>query len=353
MTEINYSNFDLADFAANEDFVSWVIHPDEQNEAFWSNWRKKNPEKTKMLHEARLLVLLMKSRQVRMHDDQKEVLWKRIQEVTVDKEQQLEQRQKMLSDQQPGFPFFKVAASIAFILFSALAVYIFNWSSVNNQIVENPKGKKSMVYLEDGTKVWLNSDSKLSYSKSYTGKDSRTVELEGEAFFDVAENPEKPFIVKTSDLQIIVLGTAFNVKAFPSEKQIETTLVRGRVKLEVNNDQRTILNPNEQAIYLRDSDKISVSPVQAEKIISWKEGELLFEDLAFSEIELALERWYGVEIILKNEAGAKCRFSSRFQNEPITKVLDLLKATSNIEYVINGKTITINGSLCHDITNSR
>jgi transmembrane sensor len=194
----------------------------------------------------------------------------------------------------------------------------------------------------------------LSYANSFAGEANRTVELEGEAFFDVAEDKTRPFIVKTGDLQIRVLGTAFNVKAFKGDKLSETTLLRGKVEVGVNNtDDRTILKPEQQAVYARDLKKISVSTVQSEKIALWKEGALVFDNTPFSEMEIALERWYGVEIILTDESGSNCRFSSQFQNEPIIKVLELLKATSGIEYLINGNTITINGSLCQELTNSQ
>ena len=354
MRQLDYSKFDLADFAADEYFVTWVIHPNERSDSFWTVWQVENPEKGKVIHEARLLVLLMQSRKVRMHENQKELLWDRIHQETIGeiKEPQVVKLKKTFTFIQ------KIAAAIIVFVLASAVVYLLNiGQNSSNQIAQNPKGKKSVIYLEDGTKVWLNADSKISYSSSFEGKKERVVELEGEAFFDVAEDKTKPFIVKTTDLQVRVLGTAFNVRSFREEKKIETTLLRGRV--EVNRNKKSsaagtvILEKNQQAVFSKDSDVISVLAVKPYDIATWKDGVMVFDNTPFSEMTISLERWYGVEIKLKDESSKNCRFSTTFHNEPITKVLELLKASSGMDYEIKGKTIMIYGSLCQEENRTR
>lgn len=347
---MDYAGFDIADFAADEHFVSWVLHPDEQSDAFWNRWSAEHPEKSKILYEARLLVLLMNSRRLRLEDDQKENLWDAIQQKAFEGEELLQEEPEAVPQNRFTL-WWKVAASVALIV---AATYFFPFNLTSSQtIVHNPKGKKSVLYLPDGTKVWLNAESRLSYPESFEKLSVREVELEGEAFFDVTENKAQPFIVKTSQLQVKVLGTAFNVKSYENQNTIETTLVRGLVMIELNentSDQHPekpiFLKENEQAVYSTVSKELSLHKIKTEPVTDWKEGKLSFVNRPFSEIERELERWYGVEIILENETSSACRFSTTIENEPINKILELFRTTSGITYEIQNNTIRINGNLC-------
>lgn len=342
MQKTDYSNFDLGDFAADEYFVEWVLRPDQQSDTFWSQWQSEHPSQEKILHEARLTVLLMQSRKIRMHESQKENLWQRIQQETTE---------KVSSENKSNSRFFMYAAAACFTLVAFVfggMVYMNRDAGSHEVIAKNAPGKTSVIYLEDGTKVWLNADSKLSYQESFQNASTRIVRLEGEAFFDVAEDKTKPFIVQAQHLQVKVLGTAFNVRAFSNENKIETTLLRGRVEASSlkDNGAPVLLSPNQQAVWDEKSQRLLVQEVDADKIASWREGVLIFDNTPFAEVKVSLERRYGVTITLEDEQSLQCRFSGVVKNEPINEVLALLQTTSKITYEIKGTAVTVKGSLC-------
>jgi transmembrane sensor len=354
---MDYSTYDIADFAADEFFVSWVLRPDEESDVFWSVWQETHPEKDKIMHEARLLVLLMNSRRFRVEEDRKEQLWQNIQQQAFSAnpgpgetphQTGVETRRK---SHRPYSFWYKVAAVL--VMMAGLFYTTYNFSDSDGQVVtENSKGKKSIIYLPDGTKVWLNAESRITYPSAFKDLDVREVSLEGEAFFDVTENKDKPFIVKTSRLQLKVLGTAFNVKSYSNENTIETTLLRGKVMIEVQDTgdgpvaNSMVLTENQQAVYSTVLNQLSRSQVRADSVASWREGKLVFVNKPFAEIETELERWYGVEIIRQDKTGGDCRFTTSIENEPITKILELFRATSDVTYEINDNTITLKGNIC-------
>jgi transmembrane sensor len=349
---MDYSNFDIADFAADRFFVSWVLSPDEHSDIFWNQWNADHPHKSKVIYEARLLVLLMNSRRLKTSDERKESMWESIQSRAFAEEttgQQDTKRQEGFRMQKHWMKF----AAAFFAVAISLSVYYSNLFSSGLTIVENRKGEKSILYLPDGTKVWLNAESRISYPESFENTAVREVALQGEAFFDVMENKEKPFIVKTSQLQVKVLGTSFNVRSYENQQTIETTLVHGSVMIELNEkasavrtEEPILLKENERAIYSTVSKKMSLQAVKAESETSWRVGKLTFVNKPFYEIEEELERWYGVEIHLEEESSASCRFSTTIENEPINKILELFKTTSGIAYEMDDKTIVIKGKLC-------
>lgn len=351
---MDYSDFDIADFAADRFFVSWVLSPDENSDRFWNQWCAAHPDKSKAIYEARLLVLLMNSRRLKMSDERKESMWESIQSQAFGEEQQqAEAISETRTSRWSGSFFLKVAA--VFLLIVMVGYYGgTSFLSSGLTVVKNRKGEKSILYLPDGTKVWLNAESSISYPESFENSPVREVALDGEAFFDVTENKAKPFIVKTSQLQVKVLGTSFNVRSYKDQSTVETTLVHGSVMIELNdakpqagNDQPILLKENEQAIYSTVSRTMSLHSIKAETATAWRVGKLSFANKPFYEIEEELERWYGVEILLEDEESASCRFSTTIENEPINKILELFKATSGIAYEIDNKTIVIKGSLCN------
>jgi transmembrane sensor len=349
----DYSAFDTTDFAADEFFICWTLHPDEESDAFWSLWQEAHPGKNKVLHEARLLVLLMESRPFRMEDVGKEQLWQKIQPLTFSGNPSQELPAHHAIQTKPKIYlrsfWYKVAAILVMMagFFYSTREHFQNDGQV---LAENSKGKKSIIYLPDGTKVWLNAESRITYPSAFKDLDVREVYLEGEAFFDVTENKDKPFIVKTSRLQLKVLGTAFNVKSYSNENTVETTLLRGSVMIEVDEDgplvNSMLLKENEQAVYSTVLNQLSLSRVEARSVVSWKEGKLIFVNKPFSEIETELERWYGVEIITEDRTEGDCRFTTSIENEPITKILELFRTTTDVTYEINDNTITLKGNIC-------
>jgi transmembrane sensor len=209
--------------------------------------------------------------------------------------------------------------------------------------------KQSFIVLEDGTRVWLNVASTLRYADSFKDKAIREVYLEGEAFFDVAEDKKKPFIVSTSGVSIKVLGTAFNVRSYPQDASVETTLLRGKVTVQSqeNDVVPVVLAPNEKAVFTKKSKSIVSEKIgNADTYTAWKEGIIVFDDKPFSYILETLERWYGVRIIMEDEHSMNCTFSARFKNKTLQEVLEIFKTTESINYSMEENHVMITGKLC-------
>ncbi|MCK4361622.1 MAG: FecR family protein, partial [Bacteroidales bacterium] len=208
-------------------------------------------------------------------------------------------------------------------------------------------GEKAKVVLSNGTKIWINSGSSLKYPDVFTGKNPE-VFLEGEAFFDVSHNRNKPFIVTTSLIQVEVLGTEFNISSYPDDETIETTLVTGTVKITSKNaksklgKENYILKPNEKATFSKNNNTIVVDEVITKYYTSWKDGRLYFNNETFEKIAKRLERWYDLEIKLTGSELKYNRYTCVVnKDKTIEHVLNLLNICTPIEYSIEGKTITI------------
>jgi transmembrane sensor len=233
--------------------------------------------------------------------------------------------------------------------------------------ISAPIGSKSKITLPDGTQVWLNAGSTISYSGNFN-KVNRDIELEGEAYFDVVKNKNLPFIVKTNDIRVKVLGTAFNIKAYPDEGSAETTLVRGSLIVENNSKnnkvQRTVLSPNQRAtfiksqgkVFLTETEKKSLREEKVEKVegtillskkvdtevfTAWKDNRLIIRNESFESLVLRLERWYGVQIQIKNDEIKNYHFNGTIENETIQDVLEIIKYTLPIKYSIQHNIIAI------------
>jgi len=203
-----------------------------------------------------------------------------------------------------------------------------------NEIVV-PKGQMSEFVFGDGTHVWLNSGSTLRVPANPQA-DIREAYLEGEAFFDVAKNPERPFLVHTINLDVKVLGTSFNIQAYPDALNMETTLVEGRVEI-LNKNQIKLAELNKgELLSFSKSDKIGkIEVVDTTPYYAWRDGKMVFKDKPLGDIAKQLERWYNVKINFKDESLKSFRFSGTIlKNKPFDQVLQAIKLTAPIRYEI-------------------
>ncbi|MDR3694848.1 FecR domain-containing protein [Mucilaginibacter sp.] len=239
-------------------------------------------------------------------------------------------------------------------------------NSQPNEIIA-PKSGFSKVQLPDGSRVWLNAGSKLAYNVDY-GSQFRKVSLSGEAFFDVVKDPQHPFIVTTSTIRIKVLGTEFNVRSYNNDKTSEAALVRGRIELTVlkNPEKKIILKASEKLTiinYENAPDKVSAQASSGEVAAEiplialsrihqakqdtlpsealWLDNILAFDAEDFESIAVKLQRRYDVNIVFKNDAVKRLRFTGRFQNESIDKALKALQSTAYFHYKIDNNQIII------------
>ncbi|MFO7829599.1 MAG: FecR domain-containing protein [Bacteroidales bacterium] len=242
------------------------------------------------------------------------------------------------------------AAGLITLIASAVLVYflIYTPGSIDQMAMiekENPRGQRSELLLPDGSKVWLNAESKITFPKEFT-QENRIVILQGEAYFDVIKS-EQPFIVKTNSIDIEVLGTGFNVLAYPCDETITTTLVNGRVsvkRIDTDNEkvQKAILTPNHQAVYYKNEDRFVLDQVDVLKFTSWKQGKLIFDNVPIIDLVNSLERWYNVDFLIQDNLSYKYNYTLTITDESITEVMNLIqKTTPNINISINGGVIEI------------
>ena len=199
-----------------------------------------------------------------------------------------------------------------------------------------PRGGEFSLELADGTRVWLNTESKLRYPVAFTG-DERRVEMDGEVYFEVAKNREKPFVVTVNGVDIRVLGTSFNVSAY--QEDVVTTLVTGKVQLK-KGDEQVVLLPNQQAIW--SDDKFKVKQVDARNYVLWKEGIFYFEDVDLETILDDMARWYNVTIFYVNPTLKKMKFSVEIKRyEDINEILRRIEQTKRVKFEIKDRTINV------------
>ena len=234
--------------------------------------------------------------------------------------------------------------------------------------VTTREGSRTNLYLPDGTRVWLNAASRITYAKDFGGAGGREVTLSGEAFFDVTHNPAKPFVIHTTRVDIKVLGTSFNVKSYPTEKTTETVLVHGSIEVDIHNkaNKTVILKPNEKLVVDNDDGanvlprtvvrhgasliphlpvtilKPNYEPTTGAMIeTSWVDNKLIFQDEHFDELARQMERWYGVSIRFARPELEQLQFTGSFQQETIRQALDALKLTATFNYNLSGNQISI------------
>jgi transmembrane sensor len=238
-----------------------------------------------------------------------------------------------------------------------------------SEVVARP-GSRSRMVLPDGTQVWLNAESRITYQHHFNTR-QREVNLEGEAFFDVTHDAQRPFIVHTSGIDIKVLGTAFNVKSYAADETIETTLLRGSIEVVKKNDPaapKVILRPHEKLVFnkpefgssedvtsgqptlpavVRQQPGISITmlprnkPDSIIKETSWLYNKLNFDGDSFEELATKMERWFDVRITITNEKLKKFRLKGSFEHETIRQALEALRIATPFEYEVKGREITI------------
>ena len=200
--------------------------------------------------------------------------------------------------------------------------------------IVSPHGARTHFHLPDGSQGWLNSGSRLKYETTFP--ENRNIQLIGEAWFDVTRNDKKPFVVSTANLDVLVLGTKFNVAAFPDEKATEVVLQEGKVKVNGYNGTFTVdMKPDEKFTYNKDLQSGTIQAVNADQFSSWKDGLLVFRNEPLSEVLKRIGRWYNVEFVLTDPEIAKFRYRATFQEEQIEEVIRLISLTAPIKYSFN------------------
>ncbi|GAA4311785.1 FecR family protein [Compostibacter hankyongensis] len=259
-------------------------------------------------------------------------------------------------------PHISALAAGFLLLLAASGVYVvrrYEKAALKNEITTD-NGSRTAVVLPDGTRVRLNVHSRLQYPDRFTDG-SRVVTLEGEGFFEVKKDPSHPFIIRVNDAVVRVLGTSLNVKAYPEDDRVETTLISGKVAVDLNDDDQReiILKPNQKITLYRKRreepavaakkdaviplHRFDVSDVHPRDTLTeiplaetaWTENTLTFDQKPLGQLSHDLERWYGVKIIFKNDLYRQQLFTGTFKNQPINEVMHALQLSSDFHYRID------------------
>lgn len=205
--------------------------------------------------------------------------------------------------------------------------------------ISTPRGGQYQVLLPDGTRVWLNAASSLRFPVAFTGKD-RNVELNGEAYFEVAKNAAKPFKVKTNHQQVDVLGTHFNINAYADEDFTKTTLLEGKVSISRGQEQ-VYLNQGQQTLNVAGQTLKAKKVKDVTEAVAWKNGLFMFEQESIFTIMNKISRWYNIEVTYKGDLRGQ-RYSGNISKfEEVTEVLKTMELTGTIQFKIEGRRIIV------------
>lgn len=258
----------------------------------------------------------------------------------------------------------RIAASVALIFGAAYFVqlHFYKEAPLTYTTKTTDHGQRLTFVLDDGSKVKLNAGSTITFPEKFEGG-AREIELSGEAFFEVKRDPERPFIVSTGNINTKVLGTSFNVSAFP-DQDIVVTVSSGKVQVSATADYPSsgkssdnqpvdgvILTTGQQATYYISNKHLTRREVILDQIIGWKDGILRFNETPLGEVAEILQRWYNVNIRFDNNLLTTCTVTSTFKGESIEDVLDELKFIFKLNYTIDGREVAISGKGCEQNVN--
>ncbi|KAA0992796.1 FecR family protein [Dyadobacter aurulentus] len=358
-----YKTYSVEDYLADEKFIDWVNSPDREADAFWAGIIAAYPAQKQTIRQAKQITRQL-SEAASSPVDKSDVreIWQQI-DTKIATHRPAGRQQPMPRS------LWLTAASVILMLGLGWAIYD---SAVSEKALgyeklvrtaENPlkevtnTGAKTLaVTLPDGSRVFLATNSKLSYSKDFTQK-TRDVYLSGAAFFDVSKNPEKPFIVYANELVTKVLGTSFSIKAFDTDSRVTVAVKTGRVSVFANRhradvDPETkgiILIPNQQADFQRENETISRSLIEQPKIVIAKKEleKFAFNNAPVTEIFEAMESAYGVDFLFDPEILSSCRLTTSLSEETLFERLDVICEAIGASYKVVDAQIVISGRKCN------
>jgi ferric-dicitrate binding protein FerR (iron transport regulator) len=311
-------------------YITGEVTKDEKLQI--DSWLRENPDNEKILTQLALIDHAQKT-QERIKQRNTDIAYKKVQD-------RIKGRGRRLFLQRIA-----VAASliIGLVGIGSLLIQFLNLKEMYAPsliTVYSNDNSRSQVTLPDGTEVHLNSRSVLTYPSYYQGKERKVSLLEGEAYFKVTPDADRPFIVSVSDdkYKIKVLGTEFNLQAYKDENTISTTLIEGSVQVDIaGRDAETVLKPSEKAIYSLNTNQLLVALTNTDRETDWMYDRLVFKKTPMKEVLARLSRFYNVEFDIKNNIIYGYTFTGTFEDKPLYQVLDYMKISSKIDYRITYK----------------
>lgn len=359
---MDISSNKVRDLVLNPEFRKWVLYPSLELDKTWKQYLSNNPTSVKDVEVAKELIIELFSNQYPLQDKEYKEIWDKIETKTTIEDQQKQIAKvvpirqgivkKKSTSTQDSFQF-GYFWRIASILLISLGVGYFAslytlpeptkevLQPIKNIVFNNPPGVKSSISLADGTRVTLNAGSSLSYEENRF-KEVRDVFLEGEAFFEVAPDPDRPFTVNADGVNTTALGTSFNIMAYKGEKQM-VSLLTGKVSIELPNSEngKILLAPKEAISISPDKMLVSKAKFDEDAILAWTRKTIVFDDTKLAEAIRILENWYGVRFHFQNQPKPGMHLSGKFHNEILENVLEGLSYTAGLEFSIDKEQVSI------------
>lgn len=352
----------------DETFVRWLLHPDTASNRHWETWIGQDPGRAQAVAQARdVLRQLQRSSSITGQSAlRKEVIsqeiWKSVQE-----EMQAEAVERLFRSRSRS-PWWAVAATLAVLLSSGVLLWYAGRRSATLPVqavtlktppgnspltCSNATGKPEKIYLVDGSVVTLEPHSTLSYAR-FLDKKSREVTLQGNAFFDIAKDPKRPFLVHSGDLVTRVLGTSFRVIADPHNDDIQVVVKTGKVSVYKKTDFESghpafcVLLPHQEAVFHKKEHNLSFQPNADAHLIPpiAEAAPLNFDDVSITEIFGRLESMYHIHILYNSDSLKECRLTTSLQEETLNDKLDIICKAINAGYHTQGDDIVIEGGHC-------
>lgn len=349
---MKYKDYNIENFIMDDFFIQWVKCPNENNRHFWEKWLEQHPEKRETVMQAVTMINSIHYQDKAVMDDGRYIeAFENILKAEHDKG--LKNVNRKIEFRKFDIPWRGIAASL--LLFFCLGIVLqmviqptnSSEPNINKPTLikrANPAGKKSILTLSDGSKVYLNSASEISYFSEFDDS-LRVVKLSGEAFFKV-QKEARPFVVETEQTKIIVLGTSFNVNQ-QENGALSVALMTGKVRIKDDKGQQMSLEPSEMII--RDKQgtilKTSFDPLY---ITGWKDKVLVFKRNSFQEVKEKVENWFGIKIKLQGKTDVKMTYSGIYKDENLENVLSGIFLSSELTYQIKDKIVTITNPLKYE-----
>lgn len=323
------------------------LSPSEKEEL--DQWRKASPNNEKS-YQSVLLAWTHAEPQVDMPEINLDAEFASLSEKLIDEDEVTEEEDKVISINRPerrkaGFNWLAIAASIV-LLFGITLVYQ-QLNSDDLEWIEVASGNESMsIILADNSEVILNAHSTFKYPKEF-GEDERKLFLEGEAFFEVSRDENKPFIIETSEERVQVLGTSFNVRAYANEDDSQVFVKTGKVQFGSINGDKVVLNPNQLGSFDRNNKEITKREKVQANAISWMTKELVFVDEPFALVSEEIEHLYGVELDISEVADCALPYTSSFKDKDLSEVIENISVVLGLEYEqVSEKYYKLRGGQC-------
>lgn len=341
---MKYSNYKVDDFLKDDFFVSWAKGEDSHAEKFWEKWLLENPSKFHDVNEARQIINAIEYEEEYSLSDKEYIsLYENILKVP-------KATGKIVTFERQYY--YGIAASLVFLIVSWFVIN--NWKinpvielSEQTEMITKvvPIGQKLTLHLSDGTEIKLNSNSRLIYPRTFTSE-ARNVQLEGEAFFDVAKDSTRVFTITSGKLKTRVLGTSFNIKALPKSKDIRVAVSSGKVQIismnKEGNSKELTLYPDDMGVYLKENNQLEKIPFDKMEELAWKNGVLYFKDNSIDEVISELKKWYGVSFVINKEINTEKDYTGSFDNKSLSQVLKGVSFVFDFDFEIENNTVTIN-----------